>query len=163
MPSKAKPDLGLILMNHAEWLKLVYFNRSPLTEEQMGLRGNLDGLYVEREDFSHCDLSYMSMEGTHFENCRFFKARLKGAWALDVQFNDCILAQADLSNVYGKQADFVGSNLRDADLSHSVWLDADFMEADLTGASAVGSFFRDPPFEEAKGKSLDMRFSHTRH
>jgi len=161
MPTQPKPNLPDLLAKHQEWLRLVYSNQAPLTEDERNLRGDISGLRFSKEDFSHCDLSYMAMENTHFEGCTFINSTLKGVWALDVYFDDCLLIDVNFSNAYGKRAEFTGSTLTASDLSHSVWVDADFGEADMTGIKAIGSFFQGACFEDVRViKDADFSLSH---
>ena len=160
MPTKLTPNLSLILSNHRDWLRLVHTKKSPLTEQERQLRGDLSGLEIKDYRFSYLDLSYMTLERTHFEGCTFVQSALKGVWALDVHFDTCLMQETLLCNIYGKRADFTGSNLSGSDLSHSFLLDADFTDVDLTGVKAVGGFFQGASFEDAKlDGSMETQFS----
>lgn len=160
MKPQLTPDLSLILSNHRDWLRLVHTKKAPLTEQERQLRGDLSGLEIKDYRFSYLDLSYMTLERTHFEGCTFVQAALKGVWALDVHFDNCLMQETLLCNVYGKRADFTGSDLRGSDLSHSFWIEADFTDADLKGVKAVGGFFQGASFEDAKlDGTIDIQYA----
>lgn len=160
MSTNLETHLQSILSKHQEWLRLVHFSQSPLTEDQRNLRGDISGLRLKQETFSNCDLSYMNLENTHFEGCSFINSTLKGVWALDAYFDECEFVETDLSHAYGKRAEFSGSTLAHSDLSHSVWVDADFGQASFSDVLAIGAFFQGATFEETIIKDADFRFSH---
>jgi uncharacterized protein YjbI with pentapeptide repeats len=160
MLTQLTQGLSTVLAKHEEWLRLVHNNQAPLTAEQRNLRGNISGLRFSKEDFSHYDFSYMSMENTHFDKCTFINSTLKGVWALDVSFDGCLIVDTNLSNVYGKRAEFTGSTLTSSDLSSSFWMDADFTDVEMTDVNAVGCFFQGATWEETKWRGgVDVRLA----
>jgi uncharacterized protein YjbI with pentapeptide repeats len=159
MPYTETINFKRVVENHQEWLRLIHTSPLPLTEEQRNLRGNLKDMKFKGEDFSDLDLSYMNLENTHFEECKFIKSSLKGAWALNAHFDKCLMILTNLSNIYGKGADFRESKLNHSDLNHSFWMDADFGYADLKGIKAEGAFFNNAEFEETNLKHANFNFA----
>ena len=160
MQTQLKPNLPDLLAKHQEWLRQIHSSQSPFTEDQRNLRGDISGLRLTHETCSNCDLSYMNLENTHFEECTFINSTLKGVWALDAYFDACEFFETNLSNAYGKRAEFSGSTLTHSDISHSVWVDADFGQASFSDVMAIGAFFQGATFEETIIKNADFRFAH---